>query len=232
MLTLPNAVVPILSPFAILFTNPTCQKAQLLLVGTILTPGQPTVAAALRVMGRSDQRDCARYHEVLNRTVGSARGVARVLLVLLLQHLGRGHGPLVFGIDETLGQRRGAKRRRDRYRGACGPDAGTHSGSLGAGSLWRTGTLLGGGTGGRFSGRRGSPPAPGQGLRQGHRNAGQDRHSRRGGLAHFADAVRPEMSPLKDAESQVLNSLATRRHQVMTMLVSAKKRLGCRHRHR
>ena len=47
-----------------------------------------------------------------------------------------------------------------------------------------------------------------------------------GVLAHFADAVRPEVRPLKDAEAQVLNSLTARRHQVMTMLVSEKNRLG------
>ena len=64
-----------------LFTNPTWQKAQLLLVGAILTTGQRTVAAALRVMGRSDQREYARYHEVLNRAVWSSRAVARVLLL-------------------------------------------------------------------------------------------------------------------------------------------------------
>ena len=47
-----------------------------------------------------------------------------------------------------------------------------------------------------------------------------------GVLAHFADAVRPEVRPLKDSETQVLNSLTARRHQVMTMLVSEKNRLG------
>ena len=45
-------------------------------------------------------------------------------------------------------------------------------------------------------------------------------------LAHFADAVRPDVRPLKDAETQVLNSLTARRHQVMTMLVAEKNRLG------
>lgn len=45
-------------------------------------------------------------------------------------------------------------------------------------------------------------------------------------LAHFADAVRPSVRPLKDAETQVLNSLAVRRSQLMTMLVSEKNRLG------
>ena len=43
-------------------------------------------------------------------------------------------------------------------------------------------------------------------------------------LAHFADAVRPAVRPLRDAETQALNSLAARRHQVMTMLVSEKNR--------
>ena len=45
-------------------------------------------------------------------------------------------------------------------------------------------------------------------------------------LAHFADVIRPSVRPLRDAETQVLNSLTARRHQVMTMLVSEKNRLG------
>ena len=47
-----------------------------------------------------------------------------------------------------------------------------------------------------------------------------------GVLAHFADVVRPDVRPLKDAETQILNSLTARRHQVMTMLVAEKNRLG------
>ena len=109
MLTLPDAIVSLLIPFATLFTSPTWRKAQVLLVGAILTPGQRTVVAALRVMGLSDDQNYARYHEVLNRAVWSSREVARVLLALLLQQLDRGDGPLIFGIDETLERRRGAK---------------------------------------------------------------------------------------------------------------------------
>ena len=45
-------------------------------------------------------------------------------------------------------------------------------------------------------------------------------------LAHFAEAVRPPVRPLRDAETQALNSLAARRHQVMTILVSEKNRLS------
>ena len=124
MLTLPTAIVPILAPFAMLFTNPTWRKAQLLMVGAILATGQRTVAAALRVMGRSDQDDFARYHEVLNRAVWSPRAASRILLVLLLQHLDRGDGPLIFGVRsltnrETLERRRGGKiRTRGIYRDA------------------------------------------------------------------------------------------------------------------
>ena len=109
MLTLPDAILSLLVPFATLFSNPTWRKAQVLLVGAILTPGQRTVAAALRVMGRSDHRNYARYHEVLNRAVWSPRAAAGILLVLLLQYLDQGNGPLVFGIDETLERRRGPK---------------------------------------------------------------------------------------------------------------------------
>ena len=119
MLTLPNSIVPVLHPFATLFTSPTWRKAQLLLVGAILTPGQRTVAAALRVMGRSDDRNFARYHEPLNRAVWSPREAARILLMLLLQYLDYGDSPLVFVIDETLERRRGARiRARGIYRDA------------------------------------------------------------------------------------------------------------------
>ncbi len=45
-------------------------------------------------------------------------------------------------------------------------------------------------------------------------------------LAHFAEAVRPPVRPLRGAETQDLNSLTARRHQVMTMLVSEKNRLS------
>lgn len=106
------------STSATLFTSPTWQKAQLLLVGAILATGQRTVAAALRVRRRGDQGDFARYHEVLNRAVWSPPEAARILL-MLLQHLESGDGPLVFGIDETLERCHGARiRARGIYRDA------------------------------------------------------------------------------------------------------------------
>ena len=45
-------------------------------------------------------------------------------------------------------------------------------------------------------------------------------------LAHFAQAVRPPVRRLRDADAQVLISLTTRRNQVMTLLVGERDRLG------
>ena len=45
-------------------------------------------------------------------------------------------------------------------------------------------------------------------------------------LAYFAQAVRPPVRPLRDADTQEFLSLTTRRNQVMTMLVGEKNRLG------
>ncbi len=44
-------------------------------------------------------------------------------------------------------------------------------------------------------------------------------------LAHFAEAVRPPVRPLRDEDTQELNSLTTRRSQLMTMLVAEKNRM-------
>ena len=109
MLTLSDAIVTVLIPFAALFQNRTWCKAQALLVGAVLTPGQRTVAATLRVMGLSRDRNYARYHHVLNRAAWSPLEASQILLRLLLQHLDRGDGPLVFGIDETLERRQGPR---------------------------------------------------------------------------------------------------------------------------
>ena len=61
---LPNALQKVLTPFACLFTKPTWQKAQVLLVGAVLTPRKRTVTAALRVLGLAQQRDFAKYTRV------------------------------------------------------------------------------------------------------------------------------------------------------------------------
>ena len=109
MLTLPDAIISILKPFAPMFQAKTWTQAHVLLVGTVLATRKRAVTSALRIMGLSDDTSFARYHHVLNRAVWSPLKVGRVLLRLLIQHLDHGDGPLVFGIDETLEGRRGRR---------------------------------------------------------------------------------------------------------------------------
>ena len=108
MLTPPDAIVPILRPFSTLFQQRTWLKAQVLLFGAILSPRKRTITSALRVMGLGDDTGFAKYHHVLNRAVFSPLQLSRVLLMLLVRHLGRDDEPMVFGIDETI-QRGGGR---------------------------------------------------------------------------------------------------------------------------
>lgn len=108
MMLLPSAVQKVLTPFARLFTKPTWQKAQMLVVGALLTPRKRTVTAALRVMGLAQRGDFAKFHQVLNRASWSMFEASRVLLGLLLSAFDTG-GALVFGVDETLERRWGKK---------------------------------------------------------------------------------------------------------------------------
>ena len=67
MLILPKTIMPLVSPFRPIFNKSTWLKAQVLMVGAILSPGKRTVTAALRVMGLSQEGQFAKYHHVLNR---------------------------------------------------------------------------------------------------------------------------------------------------------------------
>ena len=109
MLILPAPFINLLQPFALLFHTRTLHKAQVLLIGAILTPRKRTVTSALRVMGLAEDASFSRYHHILNRAVWSPLKLSHVLLHLLLQHLGGTDGPLVFGIDETLERRWGRR---------------------------------------------------------------------------------------------------------------------------
>ena len=50
MLTLSDPIISVLQPFATLFRHRTWMKAQLLLVGAILSPRKRTVTSALRAV--------------------------------------------------------------------------------------------------------------------------------------------------------------------------------------
>lgn len=110
MLNLPHIIIDLINPFAPCFYGVTTWgKAQILLIGTILTTGKRTVTAALRVMGWQGDTKFAQYHHVLNRAVWKPLDLAQVLLKLLIRTFSGPDEPLVFGIDETIERRWGHK---------------------------------------------------------------------------------------------------------------------------
>jgi hypothetical protein len=110
MLNLPPTMINMMKPFAPCFHRATTwKKAQVLLVGAILTPGKRVVTEMLRVMGLSESRQFAQYHQVLNRAVWSPLALAQVMLRLLIEHLVPAERSLLFGIDPTIERRWGRK---------------------------------------------------------------------------------------------------------------------------
>jgi hypothetical protein len=56
MLTLPKRIIHVLSQFEAALSERVWEWAKVLLIGAILAPGERTVAAILRVMGCSDEK--------------------------------------------------------------------------------------------------------------------------------------------------------------------------------
>jgi hypothetical protein len=108
MITLSQEMLPILLAFTPQFSKPVFRHVQVLVVGSLLTPGVRTVCAALRVMGLSGERQFQTYHRVLNRDRWSSRKVAQTLFGLLVKTFVPS-GSVVIGLDDTLERRRGPK---------------------------------------------------------------------------------------------------------------------------
>jgi DDE superfamily endonuclease len=108
MLILPHTLAMVLGAFAPMFSQRVFEPVKLLMVGAILAPGKRTVTAALRVMGKRDDRHFQHDHRVLSRAPWPALHGGHLLLRLLL-HTSVPTGPVVLGIDETIERRRGEK---------------------------------------------------------------------------------------------------------------------------
>ena len=102
-------IIQLLSFFSVAFTAPTFANALVLILGTILTPGRRTVTAALRMMGRGNDKHFSNYHRVLNRDGWSPWVVSKVLLGLIILFFLPAGTPLILAIDETLERRRGSQ---------------------------------------------------------------------------------------------------------------------------
>jgi hypothetical protein len=98
----------ILTSFARLFSKRIWEHAQTLLIGAILTPGQRTVTAALRIMGLEAEKHFQNYHRVLNRARWSNLAVSDLLLAWLVKTFVP-DGPVFMGLDDTIERRRGAQ---------------------------------------------------------------------------------------------------------------------------
>lgn len=105
---LPAEIIPILECFRPAFTEPTYQKAIVLLIGTVLCKGNRTVCSALRVLGLEQEGDWSKYHHVLNRAQWDGLLLSALLLTLLVETF-VATGPIHIVVDETLERRWGPK---------------------------------------------------------------------------------------------------------------------------
>jgi len=109
MLHLPARFAAVILPFASLFAQDrTWRHAQMLLLGALLTPGQRTVCAILRMVGLRWERHFVSYHRVLNRAVWHNRIGTRLLFDMLLAAFVP-RGPVLLGVDDTIERRRGKR---------------------------------------------------------------------------------------------------------------------------
>src|SRR3982751_1868584 len=105
---LPCGFAPLLLAFAPLFRARLWERAQLLLLGAILTPGKRTICSVLRVVGLNADTHFQNYHRVLNRARWSSRAARRILLGWLVQAFAPS-GPILVGLDDTIERRWGKK---------------------------------------------------------------------------------------------------------------------------
>src|SRR5215207_10989854 len=116
-MSLPSTIIAVLVHFEPLFTQPTWQRALVLVLGTLLARGRRTVTAALRVMGYRLDPHWTRFHQVLNRARWSPLSVSRRLLLLILARLLPPGGRVTLVMDEHLERRWGPQiTHRSHYR--------------------------------------------------------------------------------------------------------------------
>ena len=76
-MSLSPEIVTVLAIFQSAFTCPTWDKAQVLIIGTLLARGRRTVTAALRQLGRVDEAEpVARKALEIYQRLGTAEGLA------------------------------------------------------------------------------------------------------------------------------------------------------------
>jgi len=114
---LPAEIILVLAHFAPAFTQPTYQKAIVLVIGTMLAKGRRTVTSALRAMGKEQEAGWSKYHQVLNRAQWSGLKVSQLLLHLIISTFVLADTIVTIAVDETLERRWGPQiRKRGHWR--------------------------------------------------------------------------------------------------------------------
>lgn len=106
---MPKEGSAIILAFNCLFSKKVFEHVKVLLMGALLTVGRHTVCAALRFIGLSKEPNFHKYHRILSLVHWSTLKASRILLHLLVGCFTDSRQPLVFGIDETIERRSGAK---------------------------------------------------------------------------------------------------------------------------
>src|SRR5207247_8671459 len=88
------------------FCRPAWHHVKVLMRGVVHAPGQRTVTAILRIMGRRAAPHFQTYHRVLNRAVWSPLYASQLLLRLFVAVFVP-RGVVLFGLDDTIEHRRG-----------------------------------------------------------------------------------------------------------------------------
>jgi len=106
MPTLPAELLNLIVVFQPLFTKPTWEYAQTLLLGALLQRGKRTVTACLRVVGLCNEKHFQNYHRVLNHAKWNLLQASKILLALIIVLV---PGAILIGADDTIERRRGRK---------------------------------------------------------------------------------------------------------------------------
>jgi hypothetical protein len=140
MLSLPIAFPSALGVSAPVFSRPVWQHVKVLMTGAVLAPGQRTVTAILRMMGRRAAPDFQTDHRVRHRAVWSPLR-ARPLLLRLRVAVCIPRGVVVCGLDDTIERRRGEQSTAQGISRAPGRSSPTHVGKA-RGLRWLAGMVL------------------------------------------------------------------------------------------
>ncbi len=115
MTNLPIIILSILSEFSHIFTKPIWIKAQILLIGTIITKNKITAASCLRAMGLSQVKRFEKIHRVLNRDEWNMFATVKVLVSLLLKLILKNCDYIFIAIDKTIERRSGKNIKQKGY---------------------------------------------------------------------------------------------------------------------